>query len=58
MASKNSSAPVKVSGSAANYTPATLDPELRSTINAALIEEGHVGKYVNLSPYPCDDEPH
>ncbi|KAK3401275.1 hypothetical protein B0T20DRAFT_495553 [Sordaria brevicollis] len=40
----NSSASVKVSGSAANYTPATLDPELRSNINAALIEEGHVGK--------------
>ncbi|KAH7632221.1 hypothetical protein B0T09DRAFT_365044 [Sordaria sp. MPI-SDFR-AT-0083] len=44
MASKNSSAPVKVSGSAANYTPATLDPELRSAINSVLIEEGHVGK--------------
>ena len=48
MASKNSSAPVKVSGSAANYTPATLDPELRSAINSVLIEEGHVGKYVTL----------
>lgn len=46
MASKNSSATVKVSGSAANYTPATLDPELRSSINSVLIEEGHVGKYV------------
>ncbi|EGO57704.1 hypothetical protein NEUTE1DRAFT_62828 [Neurospora tetrasperma FGSC 2508] len=44
MASKNSAATVKVSGSAANYTPATLDPELRSAINSVLIEEGHVGK--------------
>lgn len=37
-----STSPVKVPASAATYTPATLDPDLRSQINAALLREGHV----------------
>ncbi|KAI1393887.1 uncharacterized protein F4822DRAFT_424352 [Hypoxylon trugodes] len=41
--------PVKVPGSAANYTPATQDPDLRSQINMLLIREGHMAKYV--TPY-------
>lgn len=36
--------PVKVPASATNYTPATLDPDLRSNINAMLIRDGHVQK--------------
>jgi hypothetical protein len=44
MASGNASTPVKVPSSAANYTPATLDPDLRSQINTLLIKEGHVTK--------------
>ncbi|KAI2639876.1 hypothetical protein GGS26DRAFT_542164 [Hypomontagnella submonticulosa] len=42
--SHSSSTPAKVPASAANYTPATLDPDLRSQINALLIREGHVAK--------------
>ncbi|KAH7037770.1 uncharacterized protein B0I36DRAFT_359419 [Microdochium trichocladiopsis] len=38
------STPVKVPSSAANYTPATLDPDLRSQINTLLIREGHITK--------------
>ncbi|KAK3333964.1 hypothetical protein B0T19DRAFT_142413 [Cercophora scortea] len=44
MAAQPPSTPVKVPPSAANYTPATLDPELRSQINSLLIKEGHVVK--------------
>ncbi|KAK4230905.1 hypothetical protein QBC38DRAFT_507212 [Podospora fimiseda] len=44
MASNNPSTPVKVSSSAANYTPATLDHELRSQLNSVLIKEGHITK--------------
>ncbi|KAK3987943.1 hypothetical protein QBC44DRAFT_244818 [Cladorrhinum sp. PSN332] len=44
MASHNPSTPVKVPSSAANYTAATLDQELRSQLNAVLIKEGHVTK--------------
>ncbi|KAK4639153.1 hypothetical protein QC761_705600 [Podospora bellae-mahoneyi] len=40
----NPSTPVKIPPSAAGYTPATLDPELRSSINGILIKEGHVAK--------------
>ncbi|KAJ4304303.1 hypothetical protein N0V88_001916 [Collariella sp. IMI 366227] len=42
MTSQNPSTPVKVPSSAANYTAATLDPDLRSQINSILIKEGHV----------------
>ncbi|PHH81477.1 hypothetical protein CDD82_667 [Ophiocordyceps australis] len=35
---------VKVPSSAASYSPATLDPDLRSQINTLLIREGHVSK--------------
>ncbi|KAK4194744.1 hypothetical protein QBC40DRAFT_343949 [Triangularia verruculosa] len=42
--SNNPSTPIKVPPSAASYTPATLDPELRSSINSTLIKEGHVTK--------------
>jgi hypothetical protein len=38
------STPVKVPNSAASYTLATLDPDLRSQINTALLREGHVSK--------------
>ncbi|KAI0128598.1 hypothetical protein BJ170DRAFT_721294 [Xylariales sp. AK1849] len=38
------STPVKVPASAATYTPATLDADLRSQINALLIKEGHIEK--------------
>ncbi|KAL7823441.1 hypothetical protein V8C26DRAFT_119464 [Trichoderma gracile] len=40
--SQRPSTPVKVPPSAANYTPATLDPDLRSQINAVLLKDGHV----------------
>ena len=40
------STPVKVPGSAATYTPATLDPDLRTQINSVLLREGHITKYV------------
>lgn len=43
MASSNSM-PVKVPSSAASYTPATLDPDLRSQINTLLIKDGHINK--------------
>ncbi|KAH0495378.1 hypothetical protein TgHK011_008936 [Trichoderma gracile] len=42
--SQRPSTPVKVPPSAANYTPATLDPDLRSQINAVLLKDGHVAK--------------
>ena len=45
------STPVKVPASSASYTPATLDPDLRSQINTVLIRDGHVAKYVRL-PFP------
>ncbi|KAL7626723.1 hypothetical protein AAE478_003497 [Parahypoxylon ruwenzoriense] len=39
-----STTPVKVPTSAASYTPATLDPDLRSQINMLLIQEGYITK--------------
>ncbi|KAL7807399.1 hypothetical protein V8C44DRAFT_337672 [Trichoderma aethiopicum] len=42
--SQRPSTPVKVPPSAANYTPATLDPDLRSQINTILLKDGHVAK--------------
>ncbi|KAG5982719.1 hypothetical protein E4U55_001466 [Claviceps digitariae] len=38
------STPVKVPSAAANNTPATLDPDLRSQINSLLLRDGHVAK--------------
>ncbi len=38
------STPVKVPSAAATYTPATLDPDLRSQVNTVLIRDGHVSK--------------
>ncbi|KJZ77064.1 hypothetical protein HIM_03385 [Hirsutella minnesotensis 3608] len=38
------STPVKVPSSAANHTPATLDPDLRSQINTVLLRDGHITK--------------
>ncbi|KAI1878543.1 uncharacterized protein JN550_000725 [Neoarthrinium moseri] len=38
------STPVKVPSSAATYTPATLDTDLRSQINSLLIKDGHIEK--------------
>lgn len=46
------STPVKVPSSAANYTPATLDPDLRSQINTVLLRDGHVAKCVLPLLYP------
>ncbi|KAH7326420.1 hypothetical protein B0I35DRAFT_405666 [Stachybotrys elegans] len=40
--SQRPSTPVKVPSSAASYTPATLDPDLRSQINTVLLRDGHV----------------
>ncbi|KAM0461842.1 hypothetical protein ACHAPV_002663 [Trichoderma viride] len=42
--SQRPSTPVKVPSSAANYTPATLDPDLRSQINTILLKDGHITK--------------
>ncbi|TWU72621.1 hypothetical protein ED733_004142 [Metarhizium rileyi] len=42
--SQQPSTPVKVSSAAANNTPATLDPDLRSQINTVLLRDGHVTK--------------
>ncbi|CAK7273666.1 hypothetical protein SEPCBS119000_005776 [Sporothrix epigloea] len=42
--SSTPSTPVKVPSAAASYTPATLDPDLRSQINMVLIRDGHVGR--------------
>ncbi|KAK4157102.1 hypothetical protein C8A00DRAFT_29958 [Chaetomidium leptoderma] len=44
MSSQPPSTPVKVPSSAANYTAATLDPDLRSQINSILIKENQVTK--------------
>ncbi|KAK2070078.1 hypothetical protein P8C59_004608 [Phyllachora maydis] len=44
MANPDTPPPVKVSSSAASYTQATLDPDLRSKINTLLLTEGHVTK--------------
>lgn len=44
--SQRPSTPVKVPSSAANYTPATLDPDLRSQINTILLKDGHITKLV------------
>lgn len=46
-----SQTPVKVPPSAASYTPATQDADLRSQINMQLHKEGYVTKFVSpLSP--------
>lgn len=42
--SQKPSTPVKVPPTASSYTPATLDPDLRSQINAVLLRDGHVTK--------------
>ncbi|KAI0883404.1 uncharacterized protein GGS22DRAFT_166881 [Annulohypoxylon maeteangense] len=39
-----SQTPVKVPPSAASYTPATQDSDLRSQINMLLLREGHIAK--------------
>ncbi|KAK0673812.1 hypothetical protein QBC41DRAFT_102819 [Cercophora samala] len=44
MSNNNPSTPVRIPHSAASYTAATLDPEIRTQINALLIKEGHVTK--------------
>ncbi len=49
----NPSTPVKVPPSAANYTAATLDPDLRSQINSILIKEGHVTRQARPGPVLC-----
>ncbi|RCI09292.1 hypothetical protein L249_1479 [Ophiocordyceps polyrhachis-furcata BCC 54312] len=36
------STPVKVSSSAANYSAATMEPDLRSQVNDALLRDGHI----------------
>ncbi|PKS10064.1 hypothetical protein jhhlp_004689 [Lomentospora prolificans] len=42
MTGQSPSPSVKIPTGAANYTQATIDPELRSTINGLLLQEGHV----------------
>ncbi|KAI0013654.1 hypothetical protein F4779DRAFT_346319 [Xylariaceae sp. FL0662B] len=53
------STPVKVPAAAATYTPATLDTDLRSQINALLLREGHINKIQehflhNLNAHPSN----
>lgn len=58
MTSQNPSTPVKVPSSAANYTAATLDQDLRSQLNSLLISDGHVTKYAYPTPLPgCSNKP-
>ncbi|CAI4219391.1 unnamed protein product [Parascedosporium putredinis] len=42
MTGQSPSPSVKIPTGAANYTQATIDPELRSTLNGLLLQEGHV----------------
>ncbi|KAK7746128.1 hypothetical protein SLS62_009507 [Diatrype stigma] len=51
------SAPVKVPASAATYTPATLDPELRSQINTVLLREGYITKIQEQLLHSLDAHP-
>ncbi|KAI1085683.1 hypothetical protein F5B20DRAFT_12558 [Whalleya microplaca] len=51
------STPVKVPASAATYTPATLDTELRSQVNALLLREGHINKYALIHPSIHPNQP-
>lgn len=44
--------PVKIPAGAADYTAATIDPELRSTLNALLLQEGYVRRYVGAARPP------
>jgi hypothetical protein len=45
------STPVKVPPSAASYTPATQDADLRSQINTLMLRDGHITKYEWLHCY-------
>ncbi|KAI1001226.1 hypothetical protein K3495_g6973 [Podosphaera aphanis] len=36
--------PVRIPKSVSNYTPSTLDPELRSSVNSRLLTDGHITK--------------
>ncbi|KAI1247242.1 hypothetical protein MGN70_011129 [Eutypa lata] len=51
------STPVKVPTSAATYTPATLDPDLRSQINAVLLREGYITKIQEQLLHSLDAHP-
>ncbi|OAA44749.1 hypothetical protein NOR_03503 [Metarhizium rileyi] len=53
--SQQPSTPVKVSSAAANNTPATLDPDLRSQINTVLLRDGHV---TNSTNWPTQIQSH
>lgn len=48
--SQQPSTPVKVPSSAASYTPATVDADLRSQINTVLLRDGHINKYETSIP--------
>ncbi|RYP28743.1 hypothetical protein DL767_007086 [Monosporascus sp. MG133] len=52
-----SSTPVKVPASAATYTAATLDPDLRSQINTVLLREGHIAKIQEHLLHSLDAHP-
>ncbi|RYP87904.1 hypothetical protein DL769_000356 [Monosporascus sp. CRB-8-3] len=52
-----SSNPVKVPASAATYTAATLDPDLRSQINTVLLREGHIAKIQEHFLHSLDAHP-
>ncbi|RYP02790.1 hypothetical protein DL764_005620 [Monosporascus ibericus] len=52
-----SSTPVKVPASAATYTAATLDPDLRSQINTVLLREGHIAKIQDHLLHSLDAHP-
>ncbi|KAI1406581.1 hypothetical protein F4819DRAFT_481342 [Hypoxylon fuscum] len=52
-----SQTPVKVPPSAAAYTPATRDPDLRSEINMQLLREGYVTKIQDTLLHSLDAHP-
>ncbi|KAJ8069161.1 hypothetical protein OCU04_002833 [Sclerotinia nivalis] len=49
--------PVRVSKSAANYTPTTQDADLRSQINSLLLKDGHVAKIQEILLHSLHSSP-
>ncbi|KAF4591656.1 hypothetical protein GQ602_001955 [Ophiocordyceps camponoti-floridani] len=55
--SSSPSTPVKVPSSAANYSVATLDPDLRSQINMLLLKEGHIARIHEALLHALNSDP-
>ncbi|PHH59203.1 hypothetical protein CDD80_1853 [Ophiocordyceps camponoti-rufipedis] len=55
--SSSPSTPVKVPSSAANYSVATLDPDLRSQINMLLLKEGHITRIHEALLHALNSDP-